>query len=172
MNAEREAIERSLLITNMTDDLGDAGQEPILIMNVAEPVLRKILDWCEHHRKDHPASNEDDDNADNRNKATDIVEWDQKFMRVDQEMLFEIIVPANCMNTKALLDIGCKTVANMIKGKSPDEIRQTFNIQNDFTPKEEDQTRRECEWAEDQVIRKTIFTFCTRTLHNVVLHRR
>ncbi|KAK5005869.1 hypothetical protein LTR28_007183 [Elasticomyces elasticus] len=134
MNAEREAIERSLLITNMTDDLGDAGQEPILIMN---PVLRKVLDWCEHHRKDRPASNEDDDNADNRKKATDIVEWDQKFMRVDQEMLFEIIVAANYMNIKALLDIGCKTVANMIKGKSSEEIRQTFNIRNDFTPEEE-----------------------------------
>jgi hypothetical protein len=27
--------------------------------------------------------------------------------------------------------MGCKTVANMIKGKSPEEIRKTFNIQND-----------------------------------------
>ena len=37
----------------------------------------------------------------------------------------------------------------MIKGKSPDEIRKTFNIQNDFTPEEEDQIRRENEWAEE-----------------------
>ena len=34
-------------------------------------------------------------------------------------------------------DIGCKTVANMIKGKSPEEIRKLFNIVNDFTPEEE-----------------------------------
>ncbi|KAK4984507.1 hypothetical protein LTR66_008477 [Elasticomyces elasticus] len=87
-------------------------------------------------------------------------------------MLFEIVIPANHMDIKALLDIGCKTVANMIKGKSSEEIRQTFNIQNDLTPKEEDQIRRECGWADNQVIRKPIFTFCTRTLHNVVLHRR
>lgn len=33
----------------------------------------------------------------------------------------------------------CKTVANMIKGKSPEEIRRTFNIKNDFTPEEEEQ---------------------------------
>lgn len=39
----------------------------------------------------------------------------------------------------------------MIKGKSPDEIRKTFNIQNDFTPEEEDQIRRENEWAEEWV---------------------
>ena len=34
-------------------------------------------------------------------------------------------------------DVGCKTVANMIKGKTPEEIRKTFNIHNDFTPEEE-----------------------------------
>ena len=40
--------------------------------------------------------------------------------------------------------------ANMIKGKSPEEIRKTFNITNDFTPEEEEQIRRENEWAEDR----------------------
>ena len=40
----------------------------------------------------------------------------------------------------------------MIKGKSPEEIRKTFNIQNDFTPEEEDQIRRENEWAEEYVL--------------------
>ena len=28
-------------------------------------------------------------------------------------------------------------VANMIKGKNPDEIRKLFNIVNEFTPEEE-----------------------------------
>ena len=35
------------------------------------------------------------------------------------------------------MDVGCKTVANMIKGKTPEEIRKLFNIVNDFTPEEE-----------------------------------
>ncbi len=48
------------------------------------------------------------------------------------------------------MDIGCNTVANMIKGKSPEEIRTTFNIVNDFTPEEEEQIRKENEWAEDR----------------------
>lgn len=112
-----------------------------------EVVLKKVLEWCEHHKKDPPASADDD--ADSRKKSTDIEEWDQKFMQVDQEMLFEIILAANYLDIKALLDVGCKTVANMIKGKTPDEIRKTFNIQNDFTPEEEEQIRRENEWAEE-----------------------
>ena len=128
--------------------------------------MKKVIEWCEHHKNDPPSASDDDDN---RRKTTDIDEWDQKFMQVDQEMLFEIILvcpslnfplkllrtytdcsqAANYLDIKALLDVGCKTVANMIKGKSPEEIRKTFNIQNDFTPEEEDQIRRENEWAEE-----------------------
>ncbi|KAF2637661.1 E3 ubiquitin ligase complex SCF subunit sconC [Massarina eburnea CBS 473.64] len=145
---EREVAERSILIKNLLEDLGGDNSEAIPIPNVNEAVMKKVLEWCEHHRKDPPASQDDD--SDSRKKSTDIDEWDQKFMQVDQEMLFEIILAANYLDIKALLDVGCKTVANMIKGKSPDEIRKTFNIQNDFTPEEEDQIRRENEWAEDR----------------------
>ncbi|OTA93244.1 hypothetical protein M434DRAFT_395795 [Hypoxylon sp. CO27-5] len=149
IDVEKAVAERSLLIKNMLEDLGpNADGQTIPIPNVTEPVLRKVIEWCEHHRNDPPASNEDE--SDNRKKTTDIDEWDQKFMQVDQEMLFEIILASNYLDIKALLDVGCKTVANMIKGKSPEEIRKTFNITNDFTPEEEEQIRRENEWAEDR----------------------
>ncbi|KAL1608645.1 hypothetical protein SLS59_001835 [Nothophoma quercina] len=148
MDVDRQVAERSILIKNLLEDLGGDNDEAIPIPNVNEAVMKKVLEWCEHHRNDPPASQDDD--SDSRKKSTDIDEWDQKFMQVDQEMLFEIILAANYLDIKALLDVGCKTVANMIKGKSPDEIRKTFNIQNDFTPEEEEQIRRENEWAEDR----------------------
>ncbi|KAH8673761.1 SCF complex subunit Skp1 [Xylariales sp. PMI_506] len=149
IEVDREVAERSLLIKNMLEDLGDSAlSQTIPIPNVTEPVLRKVIEWCEHHRGDAPASNDDDN--DTRKKTTEIEEWDQKFMQVDQEMLFEIILASNYLDIKPLLDVGCKTVANMIKGKSPEEIRKTFNITNDFTPEEEEQIRRENEWAEDR----------------------
>ncbi len=100
---------------------------------------------------------------------------------------------ANYLNIKGLLDLTCQTVAQMIKGKTPEEIRKTFNIkvsrmrvaghggaapvpfslrpwmdgqrayrgcvcscllrcpalQNDFTPEEEEEVRRENQWAFD-----------------------
>lgn len=49
---------------------------------------------------------------------------------------------------RIILITGCKTVANMIKGKSVEEIRKTFNIVNDFTPEEEEQIRKENEWVQ------------------------
>ena len=45
--------------------------------------------------------------------------------------------------TKGLSDVTRKAVANMIEGKSPEEIRKTFNIKNDFTPAWEEQIRKE-----------------------------
>ena len=62
-------------------------------------------------------------------------------------ILILIFQAANFLNIKDLLDLTCQTVADMIKGKTPEEIRKTFNIKNDFTPEEEEEVRRENQWA-------------------------
>ncbi|KAF8643864.1 hypothetical protein AX16_008880 [Volvariella volvacea WC 439] len=147
---ERDIIERSVLIKNMLEDVGESDQ-PIPLPNVSSAVLKKVLEYCEHHRGEPlPAPDADQSQDETRKRTTDISEWDQKFISVDQEMLFEIILAANYLDIKSLLDVGCKTVANMIKGKTPEEIRKLFNIVNDFTPEEEAQIKKENEWAEDR----------------------
>ncbi|BGP54239.1 hypothetical protein JCM8202v2_001816 [Rhodotorula sphaerocarpa] len=144
---EHDVAVRSVLIKNMLEDVGESDQA-IPLPNVSANVLKKVLEWCDHHRKDPEPLAEDQD--DTRRKTTEISDWDAKFIQVDQEMLFEIILAANYLDIKPLLDVGCKTVANMIKGKQPEEIRKLFNIVNDFTPEEEAQIKKENEWAEDR----------------------
>ena len=99
------------------------------------------------YHKDDPTPVDD---PDAQKRSDDISSWDMDFLKVDQVTLFELILAANYLDIKGLLDVGCKTVANMIKGKSPEEIRKTFNIKNDFTPAEEEQIRKENEWCEEK----------------------
>jgi len=146
----RDVITLSTTINTMLKDLGldeteSAGATPIPLQNVTAAILKKVLEWCRQHKDDPPYVE-----VDNREKRTDdIPQWDQDFLKVDQAVLFEIILAANYLDIKGLLDVCCKTVANMIKGKSVEEIRRTFNIVNDFTPEEEEQIRKENAWCED-----------------------
>lgn len=83
------------------------------------------------------------------NMADVVSQWDAEFVDLDQETLFELILAANYMDIKPLLDLTCAKVASLIKGKTPEQIRKTFNIQNDFTPEEEEVVRQENKWAEE-----------------------
>ena len=78
-----------------------------------------------------------------------VSEFDAEFVaKLDQATLFELILAANYMDIKSLLDLTCAKVASMIKNKSPEEIRKTFGIVNDFTPEEEASWREEKNWCE------------------------
>uniref|UniRef100_A0A0N5AU78 Skp1-related protein n=1 Tax=Syphacia muris TaxID=451379 RepID=A0A0N5AU78_9BILA len=150
---ERDVIRLSTTIDTMLQDLGMNGelgagelQEPVPLQNVNGNILKKVIQWCTYH-KDDPLPPEDSEQKEKR--TDDIPSWDVEFLKVDQGTLFELILAANYLDIKGLLDVTCKTVANMIKGKSPEEIRRTFNIKNDFTQEEEEQIRKENAWCED-----------------------
>jgi S-phase kinase-associated protein 1 len=151
----------------MLEDLGideaNSEDEVVPLPNVNSAILRKVIQFCTYHKDDPvPSSTDDDENKEKR--TDDITSWDADFLKVsegiawfhlrltaspnqvDQGTLFELILAANYLDIRSLLDVTCKTVANMIKGKTPDEIRKTFNIKNDFTPNEEEQVRKENTW--------------------------
>ncbi|GMM33422.1 SCF ubiquitin ligase subunit [Saccharomycopsis crataegensis] len=148
----KKVAEKSVLIKNLISDMNqdddddDEEEMNIPVPNVRAAVLQKVIEWAEHHKDTNFPDVDDEDTR----KSTPVDEWDKKFLEVDQEMLYEIILAANYMNIRPLLDAGCKIVAEMIRGKSPDEIRKIFNIDNDFTPEEEAAIKRENEWAEDR----------------------
>ncbi|KAJ3011764.1 UNVERIFIED_CONTAM: hypothetical protein HDU68_001534, partial [Siphonaria sp. JEL0065] len=139
----KEIANQSVLIKNMLEDVGEADDQPIPLPNVSGAILQKVIEYATMHKDDPPAAPEEETKP---KSSEDIEERDKEFMNVDQGTLFEIILAANYLDMKNLLDLGCKTVANMIKGKSVEEIRKTFNIVNDFTPEEEEQIRKENEW--------------------------
>src|SRR5699024_9509906 len=139
----------SVTLKNMLDDIGaqEDDPDPVPIPTVTGSILRKIIEWATHH-KDDPPPRPDEDEHEKRHE--NIPHWDADFLNVEQSALFEIILAANYLDIKRLLDLACMTVANMIRGRTPEEIRKKFNIINDYTTQEEEQIRRESEWCEDK----------------------
>ncbi|KAB2603197.1 SKP1-like protein 1A [Pyrus ussuriensis x Pyrus communis] len=117
----------SQTIKHMVED-GCAGNA-IPLPNVTSAILAKVIEYCRKHREDEGATAADGEK------------------NIDQNTLYDLIMAANYLDIKGLLDLTCQTVADMIKGKTPEQIRTTFNIKNDFTPEEEETIRRENQWA-------------------------
>ncbi|GMI91346.1 ARABIDOPSIS SKP1 HOMOLOGUE 1, UFO INTERACTING PROTEIN 1, S phase kinase-associated protein 1 [Hibiscus trionum] len=128
---EAVALESQTIKHMIEDDCVDNG---IPLPNVTSKILSKVIEYCKKH-------------VDAPNSDDELKSWDADFVKVDQATLFDLILAANYLNIKSLLDLTCQTVADMIKGKTPEEIRKTFNIKNDFTPEEEEEVRRENQWA-------------------------
>ncbi|MBA0567514.1 hypothetical protein Golob_005068 [Gossypium lobatum] len=135
---EAVALESQTIKHMIEDDCADNG---IPLPNVTSKILSKVIEYCKKHVE---ASKSEDRSA---SLDDDLKTWDADFVKVDQATLFDLILAANYLNIKGLLDLTCQTVADMIKGKTPEEIRKTFNIKNDFTPEEEEEVRRENQWA-------------------------
>ncbi|KAM5573441.1 SKP1-like protein 1A [Rosa sericea] len=123
------ALESQTIKHMVEDDCVDNG---IPLPNVTGVILAKVIEYCKKHVEERTA---------------ELKTWDREYIDVDQNVLFDLILAANYLNIKGLLDLACQQVADMIKGKTPEEIRKTFNIKNDFTPEEEEEIRRENQWA-------------------------
>ena len=133
----KTAAEMSTLVKNLLEDVEEDGVVPL--GNVNAKTLAKVIEYCKFH-VENPAA---DDDA----KKEAIKKFDDEFVALDQAQLFDMILAANYLDIKDLLELTCEKVASMIKGKTPEEIRKVFNIQNDFTPAEEDEIRKENQWA-------------------------
>jgi len=147
VEVDPSVIEMSGTLRNMVDDLSDGSESSAIpVPNVTSKIMQKVIEYCNHH-KGHASSA----GADDRARMDDTIDdWDKEFCKVDLNTVFELILAANYLDIHQLLDLTCRSIANLIKGKSPEEIRKTFNIKNDFTPEEEEQVRKENEWCEDR----------------------
>ncbi|CAH8278743.1 unnamed protein product [Arabidopsis lyrata] len=147
---EAVALESQTIKHMIEDDCADNG---IPLPNVTSKILSKVIEYCKKHVEAAAKSETTTEAAATTTTVAsgssdeDLKTWDSEFIKVDQGTLFDLILAANYLNIKGLLDLTCQTVADMIKGKTPEEIRKTFNIKNDFTPEEEEEVRRENQWA-------------------------
>ncbi|CAN0879430.1 SKP1-like protein 4, partial [Linum grandiflorum] len=139
---EKLVAEQSETIKNLIEDIGITNAIPL--QNVTAPILGKVIEYCRKHAEAAAAKAV---SLDPVAIDDDLKKWDQEFAKVEHDPLFDLVLAANYLNIKSLVDLICQTVADMMKGKTPEEIREIFNIKNDYTPEEEAEVRRENQWA-------------------------
>ncbi|KAM7473604.1 hypothetical protein LguiB_020847 [Lonicera macranthoides] len=127
----------SQTIKRMIED-DTSADTSIPIPKVTSKILAKVIEYCKKHVETPESGDEADED--------ELKSFDADFVKVDKQTLFDLIIAANYLTIKSLLDLTCQTAADMIKGMTGEEIRKFFNISSP-TPEEEEENRRENAWA-------------------------
>jgi S-phase kinase-associated protein 1 len=149
-----EKANMSVTIKNMICDIPpEELVNPIPIINTPKFIFDKILEFCDHY-VDKYTKNPNFLNEYLEKTTEDIINyvatdpWNKDFCditKMDTKTLHKLILAANYLDIKPLLDIACIAEAGRLKGLSPEEIRQRYNLPDDWTEEEEEAAKKELE---------------------------
>ncbi|PON99331.1 SKP1 component, dimerization [Trema orientale] len=85
---------------------------------------------------DHKESSMEKLRAEKKRKD-DLKKWDDRFTRdMDVDTLCDLLMAADYLDGYELVVLLTQKAASMMRAKTVEEIREMFNIGNDFTPRE------------------------------------
>jgi len=125
----QKAAEMCKLVRSIVE--GDHTTTEIPIKKVKGEILQLIVEYLKHHNGKVPAEIAKPIRS---VKMEKIVEdkWDADFINnMSKKVIFQVILGANYMDVPSLLHLGCAKIATLIKGKSPDEIKQILSDESD-----------------------------------------
>ena len=157
-----EVIQKSQTIKTMVEDLGidqdSMGEDTIPLSNeeVTSEVFEKVLEWLEHDRGNAiPIDVDDDDEDDLFKEHTPIAiehldAWQQKYIDIPVPKMFPLLICANFLEIRGLLDLMAKAVALQMQGKTVEEMRKNLDLPDpNWTEEELQKLREESAWAYD-----------------------
>ncbi|XP_009594951.1 SKP1-like protein 12 [Nicotiana tomentosiformis] len=134
---EENAAVQSITIKNMVED----DYTVIPLPNVDTKTLIKINEYLNSHADEKMKSNEEE-----------IKKFDKDFVNgKSYNDLFELVLAANYLDIKGLMDLLCQSIADRIKDKSYMAVRKIFNITTDYTEAELEEVKKEHPWAHEGV---------------------
>ncbi|KAI0205001.1 Skp1 family, dimerization domain-containing protein [Astrocystis sublimbata] len=172
VQATYDAVRMCITLANMLTLLDEEHTVGLAIPvpGVDTEPLKKVMEWCEHHKTDEPenvgtnspngqtnsvqassAANDGDDESDSLPDIPSIPEsmsqWDSEFFNTDKDMVMHVANAANYLECPLLLKQAISVIASKLRGRSTEEMRTYLNITNDFTAEEERTIARENAWA-------------------------
>jgi len=173
VDVDEKIVKMFAVVRNMLQDLPDTADDTEIPLQVESKVLQQVIAWCEHHKNDpiedaqsqssSESSDDDDGEIDNdreqyrRDKKYDIDldPWDETFLKGldpdDEDAVFPLILAANYLDVAKLLDICCRYVAGILRGRTPQWIRKRFKLKCDFTEEQKAKIREELSWYDDNI---------------------
>lgn len=148
-------VEFCITLKNLLDFIGDGsvgsddiGVIPLSIGNVKkEEYLDLVVEYARFMRTPEFPKDERKEDAKIENELT---QFEKDFVdKMSRETLTELILLSNFLDFKQLLEMLCCATAGLMKGKTAEQIRQEFNIKNDFSPEEEAKIEKENKFIEE-----------------------
>jgi S-phase kinase-associated protein 1 len=128
----------SITIRNMLEDLGEILEEGqdnnIPVPGVKGAILDKIYIFCNYIHTNPQELDTLITWTDDKTYTFPLPEWYNEFLNIDQATLFEVILGANFLDIQPLLNMTCKYIANIIRNKTPDELKILFKNPDEEEP--------------------------------------
>ncbi|KAL3631486.1 hypothetical protein CASFOL_024470 [Castilleja foliolosa] len=125
-----DAVTTQSHIMQMIEDNG--ADNCITLPHITSKILAKVIEYCRCHV-------DASDGVADKVYEDELKAFDAEFVKVDTGTLLALSSAAKSLNIESLLDLTCHTIADMIKGMTPEEIRNTFDFEDALMALEEEE---------------------------------
>jgi S-phase kinase-associated protein 1 len=127
---------------------GGCSDGCIKLEKIGSETLEKVVDYCNKHADPVPSAASSSSSSFLTAPSKELEDWDRKLVDcLSQDALFNLTEASDSLVMDGLLDLTCRKIADLMRGKTIAEMRKMFNIKNDFTEEQEEEIRREYAWA-------------------------
>lgn len=112
--------------SKLEEESGNLDEQYLIrVKNLNGKVLRKVIEWLVEHKED--LTEEEEECGRRLEEGSDgLFTWNQDFFDVEKEMLIELVLAANFLDIKELLEGSCQAIADLIFSRSPEDVQQLF----------------------------------------------
>jgi len=138
----------SSLIKNIVEE--EMTDEVIPLHQISSNMLSKMLEFAQHHSYLPPEPPKKPVPVNFVGAVED--PWDENWVKsLSEDQLIEMIKAANFLDFKSVFDLCACYTASLFKGKSIEELRAKYGIQEEFTEAEEARIKQENPWTMEDI---------------------
>ena len=138
-----KAALRSGLLRGIIEDYPEDTEFPL--NNVNGATLEKVKEYLTHYQDQEPSIISKPLKSNNFKECAN--EWDNNFIGEDNDSILSLIIAANFMDIKPLLELASAKVACKIRGTTTESIRKDFEI-NELNNDEKEQIEKDKKYLE------------------------